>query len=384
MSNEISKITVVTGTRADYGIYYPILERLESTTDFQVNLLVTGMHLSPQYGRTVQEIKKDGFDILGQVDMLLQGDTDANMSKGIGIGILGMTQLLEQSRPDLLIVLGDRGEMLAASIAAAHLNIPIAHFHGGEVSGSIDESVRHSISKFSHIHFPATEKSAERLRKMGEDEWRVFPVGAPRIETIQNAPLEGWAEVKAKYELNAEDDFILLVFHPVTTEIEGIEEQVKDVLEGLEETGRSVVCIMPNSDAGTEHIHRIYKKYQNHQKFDFVTNFHHLDYLTVLKQCSALVGNSSSGIIEAASFSKPVLNIGSRQNGRERSGNVIDVQPNYNAIKQGLEKVLSDEFHTAVSSIKNAYGDGTTSLKVVEILRKIEVNETLLQKKISY
>jgi GDP/UDP-N,N'-diacetylbacillosamine 2-epimerase (hydrolysing) len=384
MNNEISKITVVTGTRADYGIYHPILKRLECESDFQVNLLITGMHLSPQYGLTINEIKKDGFDILGKVDMLLQGDTDANMSKGIGIGILGMTQLLEQSRPDLLVVLGDRGEMLAASIAAAHLNIPIAHFHGGEVSGSIDESVRHSISKFSHIHFPATEKSAERLRKMGEDEWRVFPVGAPRIETIQNAKLDEWPEVKTRYELKAEDDFILLVFHPVTTEIEGMEDQVKYVLEGLEETRRSVVCIMPNSDAGTEHIHRIYKKYQNHPSFDFVTNFHHLDYLRVLKQCTALVGNSSSGIIEAASFSKPVLNIGSRQNGRERSGNVIDIQPNYDDIKQGLDKVLSHAFHNEVSAIKNAYGDGTTSLKVIEILKKIEVNEALLQKKISY
>ncbi|GGB43509.1 UDP-N-acetylglucosamine 2-epimerase [Fictibacillus barbaricus] len=384
MSSILNKITVVTGTRADYGIYYPVLKRLESEPVFHVNLLVTGMHLSPQYGMTVQEIEKDGFEILGKVDMLLQGDSDANMSKGIGIGLLGMTQLLEQARPDLLIVLGDRGEMLAASIAAAHLNIPIAHFHGGEVSGSIDESVRHSISKFSHIHFPATEKSAERLRKMGEDEWRVYPVGAPRIETIQNAELKSWSTVKDIYSLKAEDDFILLVFHPVTTEIEGIEDQVKDVLEAVEKTGKSVVCIMPNSDAGTEHILRIYKQYQNHSSFDFVTNFQHLDYLTVLKQCAALVGNSSSGIIEAASFSKPVLNIGSRQNGRERSGNVIDVQPNFKDIKQGLEKVLSETFNNEVKSIKNAYGDGTTSTKVVEILKKLEVADSLLQKKISY
>ncbi len=380
----IEKITIVTGTRADYGIYHPVLQRLQQDTNFQVNLLVTGMHLSPQYGMTVNEIEKDGFAILGKVDMLLQGDSDANMSKGIGIGILGMTQLLEQSRPDLLIVLGDRGEMLAASIAAAHLNIPIAHFHGGEVSGSIDESVRHSISKFSHIHFPATEKSAERLRKMGEDEWRVYPVGAPRIETIQNAELKSWNEVKAEYALKAEEDFILLVFHPVTTEIQGIEEQVRAVLGTVEKTGKSVVCIMPNSDAGTEHILRIYKEYQNHPRFDFVTNFQHLDYLTVLKQCMALVGNSSSGIIEAASFSKPVLNIGSRQNGRERSGNVIDVQPNDETITQGLEKVLSQDFVEKVRTMHNVYGDGTTSSKVAEIIKNVEVNEQLLQKKISY
>jgi GDP/UDP-N,N'-diacetylbacillosamine 2-epimerase (hydrolysing) len=384
MSASIKSITVVTGTRADYGIYYPVLRRLDEDLNFHVNLLVTGMHLSPQYGMTVREIEKDGFEIAGKVDMLLQGDSDANMAKGIGIGILGMTQHLEQARPDLLIVLGDRGEMLAAVIAAAHLNIPVAHFHGGEVSGSIDESVRHSISKFSHIHFPATEKSADRLKKMGEDPWRVFPVGAPRIETILHTQLPDWADIKTKHSLKAKDDFVLLVFHPVTTEIEGMENQVRYLLKALEETGRSVICIMPNSDAGTESIIRIYQEYKDHPRFDFVTNFNHLDYLTVLKQCAALVGNSSSGIIEAASFSTPVLNIGSRQTGRERSGNVMDVQPVYEEIKKGLDQVLSKEFAAQVEKAANVYGDGTTSEQVLHVLKETQVTEKLLQKMISY
>jgi GDP/UDP-N,N'-diacetylbacillosamine 2-epimerase (hydrolysing) len=381
---KIKNICVVTGTRADYGIYYPLLEKLEHHPTFNLKLLVTGMHLSPTYGFTVKEIEKDGFDIIGKVDILLQGATHGNMARSIAYGIIGMTQIFESYPIDLVITLGDRGEMLAASIAASHLNIPVAHLHGGEVSGSIDESVRHAITKLSHIHFPATEKSAERIKKLGEDEWRVHPVGALRIDTIVNSELPRLEDVKAKYGLEGIiDDYFLLVFHPVTSEYT-ISDQVYNIVSTLLAEQKPIICILPNSDAGTDQIISSYKEFEREEQLYFVTNFSHLDYLTILRHSLALVGNSSSGIIEAASFLKPVINIGSRQNGRERSGNVIDVQPTKNDIRWALNQIKSYEFQIKLQTVENVYGDGKASTRIIKILEDIEVTPSLLQKKISY
>lgn len=386
MRKKVKKIVVVTGTRADYGIYVPLLEKIEKDPDLELGLLVTGMHLSPIYGYTINEIKADQYPIIGTVDILLQRSTSANMARSIGLGILGMTQVLETNQPDLLFVLGDRGEMLAAAIAASHLNIPVAHVHGGEVSGSIDESVRHAISKLSHIHFPATAKSAERLKKMGEDEWRIHQVGALRLDTILHASLPSFEDVREKYGLGfiEKNNYFLLVYHPVTTEVHSLKKQMKNVLDVLIRHQKPILCILPNSDYGTEEITAVYSQYKQYSNIKFIENFNHLDYLTVLKHSLALIGNSSSGIIEAASFHVPVLNIGNRQKGRERSGNVVDVTTASEDIEKGLNQVLSESFRQSVSKVSNVYGDGKASERIVKIIKNLIIDETILNKILAY
>ncbi len=379
----MKKILVVTGTRADYGIYYPILNAIQNERDYQLELLVTSMHLSPEFGSTIEEIKKDGFSIVATVDNLLQGSNHANMAKSIALAILGMTQAFENNRPDFVVVLGDRGEMLAATIAASHMNIPVIHFHGGEVSGTIDESVRHAISKLSHIHMVATEGSKQRLLQMGEDSWRIHVVGAPRIETIQNTILPSFDEVKRKYELDT-NEYYLFVYHPVTTETSNLEKEMDNIFEVLLESKEDIICILPNSDAGQDIINSYYSKLSSHEKFHFVKNFNQLDYLTVLKNAKVMIGNSSSGIIEAASFKIPVINIGTRQNGRERSKNTIDVNADYDEIKEALKRINSLDFTNVVRDAENIYGKGNTSENFLQIIESIRVNKELIQKNITY
>lgn len=374
---------VVTGTRADYGIYYPILKAIEETENMELQLLVTAMHLSPQYGSTIEYIRKDGFNIVAEVECLLQSSTHANMARSVGLALIGMTQVLETTRPDRILVLGDRGEMLAAAIAASHMNIPLFHLHGGEVSGTIDESVRHAISKLAHIHLTATEGSRERLLRMGEDDWRIHVVGAPRIETILNTSLPKLEIVKQKYGLDAIGEYILFIYHPVTTE-QADQLELTRMLQVLLDTGKDIVCVMPNADAGTEVITQVYKPLLNHPQFHPIVSFEQFDYLTMLEQTRVLVGNSSSGIIEAASFHIPVINIGNRQGARERSANVIDIAESAEALSQALIKAVSDSFQQMVHSVSNVYEQSDTSRRVVQCLKAYSKSEKLIQKVIAY
>lgn len=379
----MKKVAVITGTRADYGIYYPILKAIQADNELELHLIVTGMHLSPQYGNTVESIEKEGFQISAQVQCLFQGGTHGNMARSIGIGILGMTQAFESIQPDCVLVLGDRGEMLAAAIVSTHLNIPLLHLHGGEVSGTIDESVRHAISKLAHIHLVATEGSKERLIRMGEDPWRIEVVGAPRIETIENELLPSLGEIKDKYHLHFTEDYLLFVYHPVTTEEQDL-AFLGQMLEVLLESELHLVCIMPNSDAGNEKITRIYQRYLQNPKFHAVTNFEQLDYLTMLKHAVMLVGNSSSGIIEAASYKVPVINIGSRQKGRERSRNVIDISEDKDELLHAIEHVMRKDFLASLKTLTNVYGRKNTSQNIVRSIKQLSKTEQLIQKTITY
>jgi GDP/UDP-N,N'-diacetylbacillosamine 2-epimerase (hydrolysing) len=384
VSNKL-KICVVTGTRADYGIYVPLLEALRNHDDYELGLLVTGMHLSPTYGYTVNEIIADGFPVIDKVDILLQNSSHGNMSRSVGLGIMGMTAAFERYNPDLVFLLGDRGEMLSAAISASHLNIPVAHLHGGEVSGSIDESVRHAITKFAHLHFPSTELSAGRIIKMGERPEFVFPVGALRIDTILNENLPSLAEIKEKYQLSFTDEYYIMVFHPVTTDSIPLDEQVENLLTALLEEDKSILCILPNSDAGSEEIINVYNRFSQEEKIVYIKNFQQLDYLTILRHCYAMVGNSSSGILEAASFQKAVINIGSRQKGRERSKNVVDVEPTKAGIKEALHKIEERDFIEELSSIKNIYGDGKAAKRILSVLESVDLKDIrLIDKMITY
>ncbi|MHA0856214.1 UDP-N-acetylglucosamine 2-epimerase [Paenibacillus sp. CMAA1364] len=383
----MKRILVVSGTRADYGIYYPILQAIEADPSLELHLLITGMHLSPQHGYTVNLIKNDGFRISAQVDTLLQGATHANMSRGIGLAILGMTQSIEVIEPDVVIVLGDRGEMLAASIVSSHMNIPLVHLHGGEVSGTIDESVRHAISKLAHIHLVATEGSKERLIKLGEDPWRIHLVGAPRIETMMNTTLPELACTLLKYKINiSTNKYILFAYHPVTTLATDLLE-LNQMLEVLYASEMDIICVMPNSDAGADTILEVYDRFlrkYGSDKIHCVTSFEQLDYLTILRHAEVLVGNSSSGIIEAASYHTPVINIGNRQGRRERSANVVDITENGSELQSAVDYVLSSIFQQRVELVNNVYYRENTSNSIVEILKQISSSDDVIQKTITY
>lgn len=379
----MKKVLVVTGTRADYGIYHPILSVIENEPTLDLNLLVTGMHLSPQHGYTIENIKQDGFKIFAQVDCLFHGSTNANMARSIGIAILGMTQALESIQPDYVIVLGDRGEMLAASIVSAHMNIPILHLHGGEVSGTIDESIRHAISKLAHVHLVSTEKSKERLIRLGEDQWRIHVVGAPRIETIEKTNLPNLEDTKIKFGLDFSGKYLLLIYHPVTTEITDIED-VRRIVEVMLSFEMPIICVLSNSDAGSDTIMKVYKEFSMREEIYCVSNFDQLSYLTILKHAEVLVGNSSSGIIEAASFYVPVINIGNRQGNRERSSNVIDIDHNKVELKKALTIAQSEAFRKSLKNLKNIYGKDNTSLSILNIIKELTFSQELIQKTITY
>ncbi|WP_433749057.1 UDP-N-acetylglucosamine 2-epimerase [Falsibacillus pallidus] len=383
MNKKAKSICVVTGTRADYGIYYPLLKKIHRHPSFKLSLLVTGMHLSPEHGFTFELIKKDRFPIMGIVDTIMLHQNDANMARSIGLGVLGMTQLFETNKPDWVIVLGDRGEMLSAAIAAVHLNIPVAHLHGGERSGSIDESIRHAISKLSHIHFPATKKSGARLKRMGEDPSRIYVAGSLRVEGMFAEPLKDLELVLQEYglpETISSKSYYLFIFHPVSYEWKSILKQTETILKILITKGKPIICILPNTDAGAGDILKCYKKFEGDPHFNMVKNFHHHDYLTILKHAHALIGNSSSGIIEAATYQIPVINIGSRQNHRERSLNVIDAAPEKEELDHALHVIEDEEYNKKLNRVKNIYGAGDASDIIIHTIEKTTVTPDFIAK----
>jgi len=379
------KVCVVTGTRAEYGILYPAMKAIQSHPGLDLSVLVTGMHLMPEFGYTVKEIEADGFVIDAKVPMYLSADTNAAIVTGLGLGIIGIAQALEQIEPDIIVVLGDRAEPLTAAIAGAYMNIPVAHIHGGDRSGGIDESIRHAITKFAHIHFPATPESGERLIRMGEEPWRIHVVGPLGIYAMGEADFTPRNELCKKLGLNPTKLLILVVQHPVTTQAKNAPEQMRATMEALVELGEQAVIVYPNADAGGRAMIEVIKEYEN---CPFIKTFKSLprkEYVSLMKLASVMVGNSSSGIIEAPSLGLPVVNIGIRQEGRERGKNVIDVGHNKQEIVKGIEKALADkEFLAKVKKCESPYGDGKAAPRVAEILGKIEVTPQLLQKKITY
>jgi GDP/UDP-N,N'-diacetylbacillosamine 2-epimerase (hydrolysing) len=379
------KIAVVTGSRAEYGILYPVLKAIEAHQELKLSLVVTGMHLSHEFGYTVKEIENDGFKIDAKVDMLLSSDTPEAMAKSVGMGIIGMAQTWEQLKPDIILVLGDRVEPLAAAITGAYMNIPVAQIHGGDVCGNIDDPARHAITKFAHIHFPATGKSAERIIKMGEDEWRVHVVGSPALDVILNEPSVPREVLAKKFGLDLSKPLILLAQHPVTTQVDEAEEHMRETLEAIVEIGNPTVLVYPNSDAGGRRMIEVIKEYGKYPSIKTFKSLPRREYLSLMKVASVMVGNSSSGIIDAPSFGLPAVNIGIRQEGRERGKNIIDVRHNRQEIIKGIEKALTDkEFLTEVKKCQSPYGDGKTGPRIAEILSKVEITPQLLQKKIAY
>jgi UDP-N-acetylglucosamine 2-epimerase (non-hydrolysing)/GDP/UDP-N,N'-diacetylbacillosamine 2-epimerase (hydrolysing) len=343
------------------------------------------MHLTAEFGYTVKEIEKDGFKIDSKINVLHHKDTGTAMAKCIGQCLARIADSLEKIRPDILLVLGDRSEMLAGAIAATYMGIPVAHIHGGDISGNVDEPVRHAITKIAHIHFPATKESAERIIKMGEEPWRVHVVGAPGLDLALNAKLPEPRELARKYSLDLSKPILLVVQHSVVTEAESASSQIRETLDAIVELGYQTVLVYPNADAGGRRMIEVIKEYG---KYSFIKAFKSIareEFLGLMKLSSVMVGNSSSGIIEAPSFGLPVVNIGTRQMGRQRAENVIDVDYDREEIKEAIRKTLFDErFKEKARNCKNFYGDGKAGIRIANILVETEINRRLLEKRMMY
>jgi len=375
------KIAVLTGTRAEYGLLRGILKRIVSSSKLELHLIVIGMHLSNEFGYTLREIEKDGFRIDAKIDTLNKGDSGEEMAEYIGRSIIKIAKSLRQIKPDILLILGDRSEALAGAIAASCMNILIAHVHGGEISGSVDESFRHAISKLAHLHFVTTEKSKKRIVMMGEDPSRIFIVGAPGLDAISSEIADS-KTVTEKYGLNIKEHKILVVQHPVVTEAEEAEKQIKETLDAIVELGFKTLIVYPNADAGGRRMIKIIERYEkNHEFIEAFRNIPRNEYLGLMNVVDVMVGNSSSGIIEAPHFKLPVVNIGTRQKGRERAENVIDVGYDKEEIKAAIKMAIFDtEFRENVKKCKNPYYKKGTTTKIVKILEDIEVTQDILQK----
>jgi GDP/UDP-N,N'-diacetylbacillosamine 2-epimerase (hydrolysing) len=378
-------IAVVTGTRAEYGYLHPLMNAIAHDKQLRLQPIITGMHLLKEYGNTAQLVHKD-FPKACTVPMTLHGDNLKDMAQYLASGINNFSDFFSKNRPDILVVLGDRSESLAAAFAALYLNIPIAHINGGDVSGTtIDESIRHAITKISHIHFAHTKTNAERIQKMGEEKKRIFVTGALTIDVIKQATFTSKKQLFSKYHLDPNKTTFLVVQHPITTLKDYGVSQMKNLLEALTALKQQTILIYPNCDAGGKQIISLIEKYAHEPFIHTFENLSHLEYLSFMKSVDLMIGNSSSGIIEAPSFKTPVINLGSRQQGRERSPNILDVPAEKKQILTAIEYALHNPtFQKKLGHCKNKFGDGTAAQKIVHILKTIPLDESLIQKQITY
>ena len=375
------KIIVTTGTRSEYGLLRPILKEIVKRKKLELFLVVTGTHLSKKHGITINEIKKDKFKIYETFKFLPNDDTRFSVAKALGEGVIQFAKIFKKVKPDINLILGDRDEMLASAIAAYHMNIPNAHIHGGDVSRNIDEYTRHAITKISNIHFPSTEKSKRRIVKMGENPKFVFLTGSPSIDELRSNKILNKKQFENKYGFQVTKNLIVLIQHPVTTQIANTKKHIQNTLKAIEYFGYTTIIIAPNSDAGSNTIFQNIRHFaKSHNFVKIFPSLPRSDYLYLIKNCGVLVGNSSSGLIEASYFGTPAVNIGIRQQGREKSKNVFDAKSeSVISIKRAILRALKK--NTKPSYL---YGIGNASQKIVRRLEKIKLNYELIEKQLTY
>jgi len=378
----VRRIGVVTVARSDYGIYRPVLRELAAREGVSIELYVGGMHLRERFGRTVTEIERDGRPIVARLDFLEDDDSPLAVASAVGRGVAAFADAFSRGRPDILLVLGDRFEMLAAGVAALPLAIPLAHLHGGETTeGAIDESIRHALTKLSHLHFASTDAYARRIEQLGEEAWRIVVSGAPALDAIrEHEPLSD--EQLAEHGVRLRGPTLLVTFHPVTLEPGNTAQHTDALVEAVDASGCDAVLTYPNADAGhKEIVERLGRLAASSDRFTLVRSLGADAYYTLMSRASAMVGNSSSGIVEAASFRLPVVDIGNRQRGRIRGANVIHAEPEADAIRAALGLALSDEFRARLASLENPYGDGYASRRIADVLASVPLDERLLVKR---
>jgi GDP/UDP-N,N'-diacetylbacillosamine 2-epimerase (hydrolysing) len=377
------KILFVTGSRSEWGYIKPVLEILKKKK-IKTEICITNMHLLDSYGYTVDEIKKDGFKISEKIYMALDGCNTYTMTKSLGVFFISFTDMLLRIKPQWVVIAGDRSESFAACIVAAYNNIPVAHIQAGELSGNIDGQSRHAIGKFAHLHFSANKKFSQILKNLGEQEFRIKTVGSPQLDDLHFISKKNQTEIFNKLNIKKSEKYILVVYHGVTEEYNNIEKYFKIVLDSLDTFNLTKIWILPNNDAGSSIIkNNIIKNRKNNTLiFD---NLDRNKYLHILQNASCIVGNSSSGLIEAPTFKIPCVNIGRRQNKRLKAINVIDVMDyNKKKIILSIKKALSSEFRAGLRNLKNPYGDGDSSEKIVKYLLNTKIDEKLLFKELTY
>jgi UDP-N-acetylglucosamine 2-epimerase (non-hydrolysing)/GDP/UDP-N,N'-diacetylbacillosamine 2-epimerase (hydrolysing) len=376
------KIVAITSSRADYSHLYWPLRGLEEDENIDLTILCFGPHLSPEYGETWQQIKNDGFSNIKTLECLLSSDTDVGMAKSLGLAILGLTDLLAELRPDLMLIIADRYEMLAPANVALTLRIPIAHIEGGDVSeGAIDDAVRNALTKMSHIHFTPTALAKQRVLAMGEESWRVHQSGAPSLDHLLRSSLPSADDIHHKFGLDKLNKLIIVAYHPVTLFEDSVKEQ-QDLFKALAQRTEQIVFCFPNADAGSHQIMHAAKIFCDEQDNTQIhTNLPAQTYWGLLKAADLMIGNSSSGIMETPSLELPCVNIGIRQMGREQAANILDVTANSEKIILAIEKGLSEQFRINLIDIVNPYGDGHASKIICETLSQLEINDNLLFKK---
>lgn len=377
------KICIITGTRAEYGIMSELIKRLQSDDRVDLQIIATNMHLAPEFGYTIKEIEKDGITIDKKVEMLLSSDTHVGTVKSMGVELIGMADAIAELWPDLIVILGDRYEMLACASAALIFGIPVAHLYGGEITeGAYDDSIRHAITKLSYLHFTSTEDYALNVIQMGESPERVFYVGSLGANNIASGKIMELKELEESIKFKLGQKFILVTYHPVTTEISDAENQINNLLNALETVKEDykILFTLPNSDtAGRMIAHRI-KEWvnMNPEKSILIPSLGRLRYYSALSHCSAVIGNSSSGLCEAPSFKIPTLNIGNRQKGRTQGNTVINCGSTEAQIKSGLKKVLSNEFaNQVIKNGKNPYYKPNTLELIIDKLINTPLPENL-------
>ncbi|WP_428026079.1 UDP-N-acetylglucosamine 2-epimerase [Arcobacter sp.] len=376
----MKKICVVTGTRAEYGLFYWLMKEIEADKEFQLQLIVTGMHLSSEFGLTYKEIEKE-FKIDKKIEMLLSSDTSIGISKSMGLAQISFSEAFEELKPDILIVLGDRYEIFSVVSTAMIARIPIVHLHGGETTeGAFDESIRHSISKMSHLHFTATEEYRNRVIQLGEDPSRVFNVGGLGIENIKKLKLLTKEEFENSIDFKLNKKNILVTFHPVTLENSTAKEQFQDLLSSIDELkDTNIIFTKANSDTDGRLINQMIDEYttKNFHKSIGYTSLGQLRYLSALQFVDAVVGNSSSGLLEAPSFKIGAINIGDRQKGRILAKSVINCLPNKDSITEAFKKLYTSEFQELLKDVVNPYGNGCASQKIIKELKKVDFQNIL-------
>jgi len=377
------KIAFLTGSRGEWGYIRPILRIIDEDPDLDYSIIATNMHLLPEFGMTVHEIERDGFRVDERIYMTFDGYTAATMTKSLACLLLELPTALQRLRPDVLLLAGDRGEQLMGAVAGMHLGIPVAHIQAGELSGNVDGIVRHAITKLAHLHFAANTEFADRVRRLGEQEFRIHTTGAPLVDELVNGQFAPEDDLRRRYRLDAGNPCILAVQHPVTEEEEEAGDQAAELIQALIEVGWPTVLIYPNADAGSEAIRAQIQKHMRPQLKVF-RNLPRHDYLGLMRMADCMVGNSSSGIMEAPTFGIPTVNIGRRQKGRPQSSNVINVGYQREDIVRAVCRAASEEFKVQARGAVNPYGDGHASERIVAILKNLEVNEAFLWKTLTY
>lgn len=380
----MKKIMVITGSRGEWGYLRPILRLMQNRDDVKFVLVVTNMHLLPSYGNSYQEIERDGFHIDYKINMSIDGYNYYTQAKSLGIFLMSLPDIIECERPDWVLLAGDRGEQLMAAIAASYTYTPVAHIQAGELSGNIDGMARHAIGKLVHMHFAANEDAADRLKKLGEEEFRIFNVGAPQIDEMIQAKYTPIEEIEKKLCISIKTGYILAVLHPVTEEMNKAGQQAEIFIRALNKINLPKILILPNNDAGSNLI-KMAISHLKEGEYHIYANLKREDYLGLLKKCACIVGNSSSGLLEAPTFKIPAVNIGRRQHLRFRGINVIDVEFNENQICEAVNKALSSDFRRVLEKeCINPYGDGHSSERILDLLLNTKVDDKWIVKKLTY